>query len=198
MGCFLVLKHHLLATVYIPCQPLHIQASPCYWWSQSVLGTRRAQIDSQALRNQIRQRWRKNNVFLVASLFQVGFSSLEAQASGFIFSLLRMGENKESKQALRGLCRALGLTFSSLEHSSLKAIFASQEEGGLCFQSPSGYINRKLPTILSTPSVYATYLLPKDGVFEGSFNFVFLSAANLKVAGACAHGKIAPSYLKGL
>lgn len=80
----------------------------------SVLGTRCAEIDSQALRNQIRQRWRKSNVFLVASLFQVGFSSLEAQASGFIFSLLRMGENKESKQGLRGLRRALGLTFSSL------------------------------------------------------------------------------------
>lgn len=85
----------------------------------SVLGTRSAQIDSQALRNQIRQRWRKN-VFLVACLFQVCFSSLEAQASGFIFSLLRLGENKGSKQALRGLCRALGLTFRSLEHSSLK------------------------------------------------------------------------------
>lgn len=96
----------------------------------SVLGTRCAEIDSQALRNQIRQRWRKNNVFLVASLFQVGFSSLGAQASGFIFSLLRMGENKESKQALRGLRRALGLTFSSLEHSSLK---------------PSLHLGRKVP-----------------------------------------------------
>lgn len=38
----------------------------------------------------------------------------------------------------------------------------------------------------------------KDGGFEDTFKIFFLSVANLKVAGACAHRKVAPSYLEGL
>lgn len=38
----------------------------------------------------------------------------------------------------------------------------------------------------------------KMEVLKTLLNFFFFSAANLKVAGACSHGKVAPSYLEGL
>lgn len=38
----------------------------------------------------------------------------------------------------------------------------------------------------------------KMEVLKTLFLFFFLSAANLKVAGACARGKVALRYLKGL